>query len=136
MHIDLKSGNWIEIVPVSGLKAKHKDAFEGAPKLFITLDDQGNPDLSKMPLSMTIAIVQRHALLASILSGWSFTQDDGSPLPVPRWTRDDAVSSLDAFGEIPLDDWNEIEDLLKPYLAKVQRQPDPKETTTGSSTGT
>jgi hypothetical protein len=41
-----------------------------------------------------------------------------------------------SYGEIGLDDFAEIEEILAPYMAKIQRRPDPKETTTASSNGT
>lgn len=134
MHVDLASGHSLEIVPLSGLKAKHKDAFEGAPKLYVKFDQNGEADLSNLPLSMTLATLQRNALLASLISSWSFTQDDGSPLPVPTWDGNE-IANVEAFGEIPLDDINEIEDIIEPYIAKIKRRPDPKGTTTASSTG-
>jgi hypothetical protein len=133
MHVDLMSGHSIDITPLSGLKAKHRDAYEGAPKIYMKFDDDGNPDLSDMPLSMSLAKLQRNALLATLISAWTFTDDNGAALPVPKWA-DNEIANDWAFGEIPLDDFNEIEDLLKSYLAKVTRKPDPKETTTGVST--
>lgn len=136
MRVDLPSGHFIDIAPVSGLKAKHKDAFEGAPKLYIQFKEDGTPDLSNMPVSMSISKLQQYALLATLVSDWSFTADDGvTKLPIPRWTGD-SIESVESFGEIPIDDANDIEDLLQPYLAKVRRKPDPTRTTTASSTGT
>jgi hypothetical protein len=136
MHTDLASGHYIDITPLAGLKAKHKDAYEGAPKLFISFKEDGTPDLSNMPVSMSIAKVQKYALFATLLTDWSFTTDDGSTkLPVPHWTGE-SIDDLESFGEIPIDDMNEIDDLLEPYLAKVRRKPDPTRTTTASSTAT
>jgi len=136
MHVDLTSGQSIEVIPIQGLKAKHKDAFTGAPKLFIQFDKDGNPDMSALPFSMSIGIIQRNALMAALLTGWSFTLDDGvTPLPLPRWENDE-ITNMDSFGEIPIDDFNEMEQIFAPYVDKCRRTPDPKGTTTGSSTGT
>jgi hypothetical protein len=135
MHQDLASGHSIDIVPLSGLKAKHRDAFEGAPKLYIKFAEDGTPDLSNMPISMTIGKVQKYGLMAALISDWSFTDEAEIKLPVPRWTGDE-IENVDSFGEIPIDDMNELDDLLAPYLDKVRRKPDPKGTTTGGSTGT
>src|SRR5580692_2813093 len=138
MHVDLASGHSIEITPITGLKAKHRDAYEGAPKIYMKFNEQGEPDMSDMPLSMSMAKLQRNALLATLVSAWSFRVDDedvSSPLlPVPRWTGMD-IENDESFGEIPLDSFDEIEDLLKPYISKITRKPDPKETTTAASTG-
>lgn len=135
MKYDLASGQWIDIVPLQGLKAKHRDAHDGAPKLYMKFRDDGTPDLSGMPVSMSVAKAQRNGLLASLLLGWSFTADDGVPLPLPGWANDEIVND-DSLGELPLDDFLEIEGLLAPYLEKVQRRPDPKTTTTAGSSAT
>jgi len=138
MHVDLKSGHSIEITPVAGLKAKHRDAYEGAPKIYMKFNEKGEPDMSDMPLSMSLAKLQRNALLATLISAWTFRVDDedvNSPLlPVPKWTGVD-IENDESFGEIGLEDFDQIEDILKPYLAKVVRKPDPKETITAVSTG-
>lgn len=139
MKKDFASGHWIDITPIQALKAKHRDAFEGAPKIYLQFDDEGNPDLSDMPLSMSLTKLQRNGLLATLIYDWSFTATDdaGNPtgvkLPVPSWDGTE-IRDNESFGEIPLDDMDELEDLLKPYLDKVQRKPDPKTTTTGDST--
>ena len=139
MHVDLASGNSIQIVPLQGLKAKHRDAFEGGPKLYVKFDSDGNPDMSGMPLSMTIAKAQRNALMASLISSWTFRRldDEGNPvgdiLPVPTWDGDE-LHNGESFGELPIEDILEIEELLKPYIDKIQRKPDPKTMTTAGST--
>lgn len=134
MHVDLPSGHWVEITPVSGLKAKHRDAHDGAPRFYIKFDEDGKPDTSDLPISATIATLQRDALMATLISSWSFTTDDGVTLPVPHWDGE-VTQGREAFGEIGLDDWDCLLGVLEPYLAKVRRKPDPKGTTTASSTG-
>jgi hypothetical protein len=133
MHVDFASGNWVDIVPIQGLKAKHRDAFEGAPKIYLKFDAEGKPDLSDMPLSLTMSKLQRNGLLSTLIMDWSFSDDNGSKLPVPYWDGTE-IRSNESFGEIPLDDMDEIEDLVGPYMAKVQRRPDPKTMTTAGST--
>ena len=149
MRHTLSSGNWIDVLPIQALKAKHRDRADGAVKLYVQFDDQGNPDLSKMPLSMSLQAIRRNALMAQIITAWSFTMidydDDGQvkpgtddqPLPVPYWDgASQGIVYEDAYGEIGLDDFAEIEEILAPYLAKIQRRPDPKEMTTENSNGT
>lgn len=140
MRVDLASGHYIDIVPLGGLKARHRDAHDGAPKIYIQFDDAGNPQMSGVPISASIATLQRDGLLSTLISGWSFTDDpdggtSGQPLPLPHWTGEE-IENHASIGDIPLDDFYEIEAILQPYLEKVRRRPDPKETTTGASTGT
>jgi len=134
MRVDFPTGHWIDIVPIQNMKAKHKDAYEGGPKFYLKFDDQGKPDLSGLPMSMTIAKLQRNALMASLISDWTFTDDYENKLPVPTWDGAE-IHQMESIGEIPIDDILFLEDLLAPYIAKAQRKPDPKTTTTGSSTG-
>jgi len=148
MRYTLTSGNWIEILPIQALKAKHRDRTDGAVKLYIKLDDKGDPDLSAMPLSMSLQTIRRDALLAQLVSAWSFTLVEYDPegnvvegteasLPVPYWDGDKQEIACEAsFGEIGIDDFTEIEAILAPYLAKIQRRPDPKGTTTAGSSDT
>lgn len=148
MRHTLTSGEWIDILPIQALKAKHRDRTDGVVKLYIKLDKDGNPDLSAMPLSMSLQTVRRDALLAQLITAWSFTLVEYDPdgnvvegtaaaLPVPYWDSTKQEIACEAsFGEIGIDDFSEIEDILAPYLAKIQRRPDPKGTTTGSSNGT
>lgn len=142
MRHTLTSGEWIELRPIQALKAKDKDAYEAIAKIYISFDADGKPDMSKIPFSMSLASLQRVALLSRLLIGWSFkyaTDDDevpaelrGQPLPLPRYENEE-VTNAETPGEIPIDDWLEIEDILDPYLVKVRRKPDPKGTTTGPS---
>ena len=149
MRIDLKSGQWVDILPITAIKAKHKDATEAAVKLYVKLDANGNADMSGMPFSMSIIKAQQHVLMAMAILDWSFTASltdakgepvEGTehPLPVPVWHADGAEGRIDneeSFGEIEIDDWNELEEIIAPYMEKVRRRPDPKGTTTRNSSG-
>lgn len=140
MRHTFESGEWIELRPVSNLKAKDKDVYAAAVKLYVEFDDSGKPDMSSVPFSMSIPAIQRDALLARLMlggDGWSFTTDGGDPLPVPVWNEDlERLENHESIGELPLDDWNELEALLQPYIDKVKIKPSPKPTTTENSTGT
>jgi hypothetical protein len=135
---ELSSGNWIELRPIQTLKQRDKDVYDGAIKLYVDFDDEGKPDMSRMPLSMSIQKVRRNALFARLVVAWSFTADDDiTPLPVPRWISDDAgVENEDSIGDLPIDDGDEIWELMAPYITKCDRKPDPKGTTTDGSNGT
>jgi hypothetical protein len=145
-----ESGQWIDVLPIQGLKAKHKDAAEAAIKLYVSFDKDGNPDLSQMPISMSIAKAQRHVIMAICIAAWSFTawqlDTDGdqipgteTALPVPEWHADGAQGTIlyeDSFGELEIDDANDLEAFFAPYMEKLKRRPDPKGTITSSSNGT
>jgi hypothetical protein len=67
-----------------------------------------------------------------VVEGWSYD------LPVPELGDDGQVTGLDSFGELPLDDFDELERLLAPFEEKLARKPDPKApaaATTSSSNG-
>lgn len=150
MRHTFESGQWIDVVPIQGLRAKHKDAADAAVKLYVAFDKDGVPDLSSMPFSMSIAKARRNVLLAMLINAWSYTlcqlTDDGAPvdgsevpLPVPVWHADGAqgfIENEESLGELSIDDFAELEDFFAPYLAKIQRRPDPKGTTTAGSSGT
>lgn len=139
MRHTLTSGEWIDVLPISGLKAKHKDAVEAAIKMYVSIDENGKPEMKDMPFTMSIPKAQRNVLMAMCISAWSFTIEDGAALPVPQWHADGdmgLIENEDSFGEIGIDDFNEIEEWFEPYLAKTRRRPDPKGTTTANSSGT
>lgn len=133
MRFDLATGNWIEMTPIQKLKAKHRDAHDGAPRFYIKFDDDGKPDMSDLPVSATLASLQRDALLGTLVTDWSFLDDNEQKLPLPKWDGE-VTQNRESLGEIDIDDWDEILAILAPYLAKVRRKPDPKETTMGGST--
>lgn len=151
MRYTLTSGEWIDVLPIGGLRAKHKDAVESAIKLHVQFNSKGEPDLSNMPLTMTIPKAQQHVLMAMAISGWSFAwsevdyetgnveDSESGPLPKPEFHADGAEGSIEnefAFGEIEIDDWLELEEFFAPYMEKVRRRPDPKGTITEGSNGT
>lgn len=138
MRQEFTSGAWIDIVPIQALKAKHKDVFEDALRIHVAVSDQGAVSVGQGgQVSMGLMNLQRDALLSVLISAWSFVADDETPLPVPTWDRETMeIKDHESFGEIPIDDWNELEEFFAPYIAKVRRRPSPKETTTDGSNGT
>ena len=149
MRVTFGSGNWIDVLPIQGLKAKHKDAAEASIKMYVSFDKDGNPDLSGMPFSMSIAKARRNAVMAMCITNWSFTTQQLDPegvpvegtemlLPVPQWTADGAQGLIqyeESFGELDIDDMTDLETFFAPYMEKLVRKPDPKATTTSSSNG-
>jgi hypothetical protein len=132
---ELTSGAWIEIVPVHDLKGKDRDRFSKAVRQELPLDDDGTFDsAAAVAQRLNDSEVRRNAAIACFISGWSFTLGDGSPLPVPGLDDYGAITSKDSIGDYPIDDEDEIETILVPYLVKLRR-PDPKEATTSTSNG-
>lgn len=135
MRHDLTSGAWIEIIPVQDLKGKDRDRFNRAVRQEVPLDDEGGFDRqAAVTQRLNDGEVRRNAAIACFITAWSFTRDDGTPLPVPGLDDNGAITSRDSIGDYSLGDEDEIEDILQPYLAKLRR-PDPKEATTSTSNG-
>lgn len=135
MRTELPSGAWIEHRPVQDLRGKDKDAVTMAVRMVIPMTADGEVDLSQgMTMGGELQIKSRNAVIARVITAWSFTAEDGGPLPVPEWAGREIVNE-DSIGELPLDGLNEIEELIAPYLAKLRARPDPKGATTSSSNG-
>ena len=141
MRTELESGAWVEHRPLGDLKGKDKDALTRVIRYSLPAGiDLEHPDLAALASGMPMqefTLRQRDATWAQVITAWSFTAGDGTPLPVPH-VQDSDIADVESFGEIPLDDFEEIEALLAPYLAKLQRRPDPKgsqSATTSASNG-
>jgi hypothetical protein len=129
MRHDLTSGAWVEMRPLQDLKAKDKFAVGAAVRMLIPFNDEGEPDLKGgMTLGGSMQTRSLNAVLARVVTAWSYEL----PKPVFEYEQ---ITSEDSIDELPLDDFNEIEDLLAPYLAKLRKRPDPKGATTSSSNG-
>ena len=126
MRHDLTSGAWVEMRPVQDLKVRHREVYELPLQFEIGFGDDGKPDLSGRKFSVGTPVAQRRALLCRLLTAWSYD------LERPAWAG--GIEHEESFSEIPLDDWDEIEDLLKPYLAKIKTKPDPKGSRSATTT--
>lgn len=126
MRTDLKSGAWIEHRPIQDLKGKDKDAVDRVIRMSLPMTAEGELDTSHgLSIGMEMQEKRRNALIARVVTGWSFTRDDGSPLPVP-YHEADLIVHEDSIGDYPIDDAAELDELLAPYLVKVARKPNPK----------
>jgi hypothetical protein len=134
MRTTLESGAWIEHVPIGDLKGKHKRALDRAGKpaaIGDAITDEGKVDVRTLVSGMDISswmAAKQDALWAVLIEAWSYD------LPVPELDGD-AIVGADSLGELPLDDYEEIERLFEPYAEKLARRPDPKTSTTSSSNG-
>lgn len=136
MRTTLESGAWIEHVPVGELKGAHKRAMNRVAKPSVSpgaIDDEGGVDVRELVAGMDIGAWmedRQDALWAMLITAWSYD------LPVPELDKAaGVVTGADAFGELPLDDYEEIGRTLAPHAEKLARTPDPKSSTTSASNG-
>ena len=129
MRTDLPSGAWVEHRPIQDLRAKDKDAVSMSVKMAIPLTEDGEVDRSQgMVFSGAMQLAARNAVIARVITGWSYD------VPVPYFEAGE-VHNESSIDEIPIDDFNEIEELMAPYLAKLRQKPNPKAATTSASNG-
>ncbi len=104
MQHTLESGETIDLRPVkgpNGLKAKDKDAYEAAIKLYVEFDDKGMPDMSGIPFSMSLTKLQRNALLVSGGDRHRLLERDrGDPGAVHREGGAQAGPKRDDYGKL------------------------------------
>jgi hypothetical protein len=135
MRHDLPSGAWAEVRPVQALKGKDKDRFDLAVRMQLPRDADGNLDADRAISTGTDwRVIKRDAAIACFVTAWSFTGDDGEPLPVPGLDDHGVITHRESIGDYPLDDATALAGLLAPLLAKLE-PPDPKEATTSASNG-
>ena len=136
---DLTSGAWVEVRPIGELKRNDKIAvqrlqFEGIPMNDGDIDWHAG---ALMPggagaINVRFGENRRNTAIALVVTAWSF---DG--IEVPQ-VRDGCLIGGDGIGELPLDDYDELEALIDPYIEKLTKAPDPKApaaATTSSSNG-
>ena len=128
MRTTLTSGAEIEHRPIQDLKAKDKDAVSLSVKMAIPITEDGEIDRSQgLLMSGGMQLAARNAVIARVITKWPYG-------PVPHFEAGE-VHGAELIDEIPIDDFNEIEELIAPYLAKLRQRANPKATTsTRSST--
>ena len=136
MRTTFGSGAWVEHVPIQELKGKHKRDLGKVGKPVPVFTAGGDFDQAATMTGvdvMTWLAAKRDATWAMLIGDWSFE------LSVPEFDRASGeVSGAEAFGELPLDDFEELEALMEPFEEKLARSPDPKAreaATTTSSNG-
>lgn len=134
MRTTLESGAWIEHVPVQDLKGKHKRLIDRTTRLSVpdgAVGDDGKVDVGAVMGSVDMVAfgaAKQDALWALLIDKWSFD------LPVPELVGSE-VENAEAFGELPLDDYEAVTELFAPFAEKLARRPDPKGATTSASSG-
>jgi hypothetical protein len=132
MRTDLSSGAWIEHRPIQDLKAKDKDAIGRVISAHLpSTGDEEMPALAGATRAL-IMTVWRDATWARVLTAWSLD------LELPQITGErgaEQIAGRDSIGELGLDDFDDIAQVLQPYVARIMRVPSPKGTTSSSSNG-
>lgn len=131
MRYDFESGDWVEYIPLTGIKYKAKSRFGLACNVAVRLDAEGEVDretINKEPAGWAGYITQLQdvryaALIASCVTRWSYDA------PLPQIGADGKVANWESVFEAD----TELADLLEPYRVKLSREPDPKGMTTGTS---
>lgn len=133
MRTTLKSGAWIEHVPIQDLKGKHKRDLDrvGKPQPVFSEDGELDQQATIGGLDvLTWLAAKKDALWAMVIEKWSYD------LPLPQFDRASGeVENADSFGELPLEDFEEIEALMEDFEAKLSRRADPKAAITSASNG-
>ena len=126
MRTTLESGAEIEHRPIQDLVAKDKDAVSLSVKMAIPITEEGDIDRSKgLLMSGSMQLAARNAVIARVITKWPYG-------PVPHFEAGE-VHGAELIDEIPIDDFNEIEELIAPYLAKLRQRANPKATTSTKS---
>ena len=131
MRSTFESGAWVEHIALQDLKGKHKRGLDrvGKPQpVFHNGEFDQEATVSGMDV-MGWQAARRDAVWAMVITAWSYG------LPVPQAGDDGQVDGAEAFGELPLDDLEELEELMAPFEAKLQRRPNPKAQAAAITTG-
>ena len=131
MRTTLASGAWVEHLPVQELKGKHKRILDRVGKPTPVFTPDGGFDQAATISGLDVLgwqAARRDAIWAMVITAWSWD------LPVPALGDAGQVDG-GSFEELPLEDFEELEELLAPYEAKLQRKPDPKARAAGTISG-
>lgn len=124
MRTTFESGAWIEHLPLQELKGKHKRNLDKVGKPVPVFTPGGDFDQGATMSGIDVMSWQaarRDATWAMVITGWSFE------LPVPVLdAASGEVSGADAYGELPIADFDELEALMAPFEEALSRRPDPK----------
>jgi hypothetical protein len=123
----------VEILPIDGLRTRHKDDVEIAANYGIPVASDGEVDfteIDKMPGGRRIFNLRwirhrRNLVLATVVSAWSYD------LPLPVIAESGELLNEDSIGETD----TELTGLIDAYVEKLLREPNPKAATTSASNG-
>ena len=127
MKTTFESGAWVEHRLIQDMVAKDKDAVSLSVKMAIPITEDGEIDRSQgLLMSGAMQLAARNAVIARVITAWSYVA------PVPYFEAQE-VHDAESIDGIPIDDFNELEALIAPYLDKLRQRPNPKATTTTKS---
>jgi hypothetical protein len=127
MRTTLTSGAEIEHRPIQDLRAKDKDAVTMSVKMAIPVTEDGEIDRSQgLQMSGAMQLAARNAVISRVITKWPYG-------PVPTFGAGE-VHGAELIDEIPIDDFNEIEELIAPYLAKLRQRANPKAAAAATTT--
>lgn len=129
MKLELPSGNWIELRGPEQLNAGDRTAMHAAVTLPMDASRLESGSVGMMNVSLGMVEAQNYAVLARVIFAWSY------PMCLPR--EDASEGYEDSLKQIPLDDWDVIEEAVAGHMAKLRGSgPKGKKTATASSNGT
>jgi len=133
MRADLKSGAWVELRGADQLVAGDKLALHQSTVLPVNgaeLDELAE-GRGRMSFSLGTVDEQLYNVLARLIQAWSY------PYVLPRddITQDDNGKRTydESLKRLPLDDWNELEEITAPHMDKLRASPKGKRTTSTRS---
>jgi hypothetical protein len=129
VRTELASGAWVEMRSPEELNAKDKAVMQDATELSV---NWMTPGASTMSLGAMTR--QHHAVMARIVTKWSFPYM--LPAEDPSEDENGCKTYEASVMYLPIDDYNELLELLQPYLAKLNGGgPKARTVTTSGSNG-
>jgi hypothetical protein len=119
MKAELESGAWVELLDIGKLTAREKAVYSAATIVPVRVGDAGVLGMSSVSLS---TIDDQHkAVLAALIKAWSFELI----LPSEDMTVDvdNRLIYDQSLVNLPIDDYNELIEILDPYLDKLRGGP-------------
>lgn len=95
----------------------------------VTMPVPASGDIGTLEITLGMIDDQLWAVLGRLVFSWSY------PMCLPR--DDQSENWADSLAQIPIDDWNVIEDAIEPHMSKLRGSgPKGKTMTTAHSNGT
>jgi hypothetical protein len=112
MRVELTAGNWADIRD----KIKGKDKFAVQKAVVFDTDSSGTSKVSA-----ELMTIMTNTILTQVITAWSFPD-----VKIPS----ESDNPEEVLGDLDLDDYNLLEDSVKPLLNKVLQSPN-RETPSG-----
>jgi hypothetical protein len=119
LHVDLPSGQAVELRE----KLKAHDRFAVQSVIMLGVSADGTPQGSQ---SGSMVNNMRNVLLTNLIQSWTVTGDDDAVMPIPKEApviNADTGERRDVLGEMGIDDYNHLADVVEPMFNKVLNIP-------------